>query len=220
MPLPLPGTYNENIPQPTDTLNQSQLDFLNNFGANYNLLSYDDTGAFLSVGGHGAFDSVVPGQHVYIQMPNMTSIGFTVAAAQNNEIDMYAKTSLTNETDLFIQLAANSTKPGNQLIPITASNYASPGWAYLPSGILLKWGSATVATNALVTETFPVGPTIPVFNTCFNVLLTVGNGNAADQNTAVQLGNITNVDFNVRTTSRNGGAAAANTTFYYLALGI
>lgn len=220
MPLPVPGLYDGTIPQPTDQLNDSQPEILNNFGANQNFLEFDSTGVYLTVGGHGAFASAVPGQHVYLEIPNMAIQGFTIPAIQNDEMAMYSNTSLTGNTDIFIQKQNLSPAPlPTHLIPMTASNYAIPGYTYLPSGLILKWGTITQLTNTIQNNIFPAGPTVPPYTVCLSVLLTVAGGSAADQNTAVQLGTILAAAFEVRTTSRNGGAAAANTTYNYFAIG-
>lgn len=152
--------YNPLIPQPTDQLSISQGDLLDNFQALQALIDVN----------HVDFASGDEGKHKWVTFP----VQVAAPAFAPGEVGLYNKLPaapfpLTGVDELFIQ-KSNGTN-----IPMTASQQATPGWTYLPSGILLKWGNATALPGSN-TFTFPAAATIPAFANIFAFYLTpIGN---------------------------------------------
>lgn len=138
--------YNSNIPQPTDQLSVSQGDLLNNFQAIATIIN-----------------------------PNTGSITFvdqvSAPTFPANQDGLYAITNgITAVSELYI--SKNIGSGGTRQIPLTASILStsantnispgqnSKGWSYLPSGIIIQWGTVTVTPNATFSDTFPL--TFPI----------------------------------------------------------
>jgi hypothetical protein len=191
--------YDNTIPKPTDKLKDSQADLLANFVAIQTLIEVN----------HGTFGASDQGQHKFITLPTQSSDP-TINAA---EIGLFSKNFLAWNNQLRVQ--RNS---GGNLVPFTAVDGGTPGWTFLPSGILLKWGTAT--GTGLATLTFPTGANIPVFSSVYSVQLTTTNSGITESDTFCRL-----VDFNAtrfrmycspRTTATGAAFAACN----YLAIGL
>jgi len=150
-------SYTANIPQPTDTISQSQPTLLANFQA---LAPWGN--------GYGAF-TLQSGAPAFVAN---TDYMYLLA---------YATTS-TNELFLHKQTTAGISE-----VPFTASKMSNnaaasceDGWSYLPSGLLIKWGVMPAASNpTAITPTVTSGG--PNFSHVFQVLLTAddssGNNN-------------------------------------------
>lgn len=152
------SNYNPLIPQPTDIIANSQGQILNNFGAIQTLVDAD----------HVDFAAVGAGFHNQSTYP----IQAGAPAATGGAVRFFSLTSaLTSQPELQYQRQSGSTAPAAvQQTEFTSAGWASPGWAVLPSGILLKWG--TGSGNGSVTVTFPVAGTIPVYNAILIAFLT------------------------------------------------
>lgn len=145
--------YNPNIPQAADLLSQSQGDILANFQALQTLIDVN----------HVDFASGDQGKHKWVSLPVQGASPVTAAT----EIALFSRTSaLTTVPELCIRFAGNGT-----VIEATSTLLANNGWTYLPSGVLLKWGSVAGAGPGAHTAAYPVAATIPVFNQVFIVLL-------------------------------------------------
>src|SRR5215475_2350101 len=132
--------WNPNIPQATDALSQSQADILANFQALDSL-----------------FDG---GVQNFVLFPVQTSDPTT----SSTEVALYSKIdSATSNQELFFRRTSSG-----QTIDCTGSNQATSGWSYLPSGLLIKWGTGTTTQNTLATQAFPGAPA-PTFNNVFMV---------------------------------------------------
>jgi hypothetical protein len=183
--------YNQNIPVSTDKLSSSQVDINNNFTAIKTFVDVD----------HVDFsDGVKQGMHQKITFP----ISAAPAVSLAGYIGLYGKNDGSGNPQIYV----NNVAPALQ-IPMTSANLATPGWTYLPSGIILQWGSATINNGTVVNfnMAFP--------NTCFSVQLTClynGHQNLPCVNT-------------VSTTGFKGygqrltGGTFENTPVYYLAIG-
>lgn len=156
--------------------------------------------------------SGLQGKHKVVQFPVQSAIpSLTVG-----DITMYNKLPAspypqTGVNELFIVKADGTTTP------ITARAASTNGWSYLPSGILLKWGTTTSINGSLpFAYLFPVGSSIPVFNNVFSVQLTVvdDNPNYATS-VAVQTGTMAVTGFSVVYT----GTPPSSTVVTYLAIG-
>lgn len=145
--------YQPNIPQATDLISQSQSDILGNFQALQTLIDVN----------HVDFASADQGKHKWCSFPAQGSSPGTTAT----EVAVFCRTStLTTFNELCIQHPSNGT-----VVEMTASNLNTPGWSFLPSGILLKWGTVTSAGAGSHVFTYPTGATIPVYNQVFVVFL-------------------------------------------------
>ena len=196
-------SYQNNIPQPTDALSQSQSDILNNFAAIQTLVDVN----------HVDFASSDQGKHKFVTFPVQTvTPSFNVG-----EVGLYNKLSaVTSVNELFIVNSAGTTSPLTASQQVTNNN----GWAYLPSGVLMKWGKGT-ATAGVYTFVFPVGANIPAFNGIFSILVTTAYSNASDGDGFVRLNTFTApwAQFTVFASHRTSTGAFGPVAFQYLAIG-
>lgn len=197
--------YNENIPQSTDILSQSQADLLNNFQAISVWVNID----------HVDFGSVDEGKHnkvtFVVQSPAPSfaagEIGLYNFLSPITAVDeLYLVNSAGTATQMSASILSTNANPGNNV----------SGWTYLPSGILLKWGNATANGNTAFT--FPVAGNIPVFTNVMSMQITTFANNVADTDTFVRLSGFTNVGFNAYGSARSTVANVA-ASFQYLAIG-
>ncbi len=201
--------YQENIPQPTNRLKDSQSDLLANFQAIKQLVDVN----------HSTFGSATEGKHIFVNFPTGTPTKNTLSTP---EVALYSKNGAQSGVpELYFQannLAADSG------YAFTESLKATNGWTRLPSGIVLKWGTSSITSrNNLETITFPVAGNIPVFTAIYTVLAlqTFSAGpSLGDLNTAVSVGNFTTANFQVfaRAIGLPGGTPAVPIT--YLAIGL
>lgn len=206
--------YQQNIPQPTDLLSKSQGDLLNNFQSINTLVNVN----------HVTFDTADQGKHKWVTFPVQGAIPPAGAGFLAGEIGLY---NATNATTTVNELYINKTNtvPTVIQVPMTASilsTNAAPGnqtdgWSYLPSGLIIKWGSATNLGNT--SFLFPVAATIPVFTRCLTVQLTTQSGLAGDVNTFVRLQNMTAVGFTYYAGQRTVLGVPAVCSLQYLAIG-
>lgn len=134
--------WNPNVPQSTDALSQSQVDILGNFQALDALFN--------------------DGVQNYVILP----VQSTDPTTSSTEIALYSKVGITGSQDLFIRQVSSGA-----VIDMTASNQATTGWTYLPSGLILRWGAVGV-TSTTQTYTLPTGGGIPAFNNIFQIFVT------------------------------------------------
>jgi hypothetical protein len=207
--------YSANIPQPTDLLSQSQPLILGNFQAIQTGFDID----------HVSFDASGEGKHKKVSLPPQSP----APTFDAGDVGLYSFLSpVTAKNELYINKTNQVTV---KQIPATASilsvtsapaNGAS-GWTYLPSGILIKWGTATVTSTSGTpnqTVTYPVAATIPVFNQVFSVQATVFETTASDQNKYVYVQNMSSTTtFGVIAVSRTTAASYVTATFNYIAIG-
>lgn len=148
--------YNAGIPLATDQLATSQGDLLNNFAA---------INTFVNVN-HLPFNGADQGKHSQITFPLGPLAGqpFTYGVG---EIGLQSLNQLpTSIPDIWM------TRGSGTAIPITGSLKATIGWTYLPSGILLKWGTGTAVAAGNTIVTFPVAATNPVYVAVYSSLIT------------------------------------------------
>ena len=202
--------YQQNIPQPTDLLSQSQADILGNFQGIKTLIDVN----------HVTFDAIGAGKHFKVSLP----VQSPAPTFDAGEVGMY---SFLNPTTSKNELYINKT---NQItvtqIPATASVLSitsapasgASGWTYLPSGILLRWGAFTGQTGYAVQSV--TGSGFPGFTQMLNVQVTpfvVGN---TDANIAVTFaGIISNTSFATYVAVRYNSGVAGTGGYTYLAIG-
>lgn len=134
--------YQPNIPHANDQFSQSQMDIQGNFQALY---------------------PIFMGVNNYLYLPVQGSDPTTSAS----QVALYCKTGIEGTPQLFFRNASSGA-----VFEATGTLAASNGWSFLPSGMLIKWGTATVTRGILNTVSFPVGGTIPVFQNLWNVQVT------------------------------------------------
>lgn len=200
--------YNNLIPQANDDLSVSQPQLLANFGAIYNAFNLN----------HVPFNSPSnEGKHAFLEMPVQNPVPVTVAG----EVGLYCRTSpITSSPQLVFQRENNGsiyefTSAGPRI-----TSQLMIGWARLPSGIIMKWGSATITGNNPVT--FPTvdinGNTPPVFTQ--NPLAFVSPTDlSGSDNVAVTITGVNTTQLGVNCTQRTTTTAAA-VTFWYFVIGI
>ncbi len=195
--------YQQNIPQPTDQLDDSQGDILGNFQEIYNLIGVNHV-QFGAAAGQGKHTQVTLPENV---APTNTAI---------DEANIYSQLStLTNQTELFWQRENNGTR-----IEWTGAGLISPNlWTRLPSGILLKWGAANI--NGAGTVVYPVDPSVPVFtdvSVTFTQIISAG-GDPNSCVTVISGASYLPVSFDVFCSQRNLPGLGVNTVFLWITVG-
>lgn len=203
-------SYQNDIPQATDRLKDSQSDILDNFA---------EIETFVTVN-HVDFGSADQGKHKWVTFPVQGSApAFSTGEEGLYNLPYNNTASTVNELFIHKQLST-----GTADIPFTASilsQNATPtslaaGWSYLPSGLLIKWGSASGTGTTTVNVD---GGSFPSFNTIFNVLLTPFAAGASDQNFAVRFIDLVSPSqFRAYVSSRTSTGAASG-AFQFLIIG-
>ncbi len=189
--------YNQNIPASTDLISTSQGDILANFQALYTFLNVN----------HVDFSSGNAGKHKWVDFPVQGSSPVIAVG----DVALFNKNSaLTTANELFVTNSAGTE------YAVTADDAATTGWCYLPSGLLVKWGVTSGTGHDTIV--FPVAATIPVFATALTGQVTV-QGAATDNDKAVALVVISNVNFEVYVSPRST-TGSATATFTYWIVGI
>jgi hypothetical protein len=177
--------YNQAIPQAPDLLSQSQSEIQENFAQIQTLVGIN----------HINFGATGAGKHLYLQIPEHAAPATAV-----NEAGFYANVGATSTvTELFFRRENNGAS-----IPMTESLSAATGWTFLPSGIMLQWGTSGINNQVVVNfpRAFPTA--------CFRVFLTEVVTNGSTETNFVQVvDNIpfTTTQFTARAKTRSGGVA-------------
>jgi len=139
-----------------------------------------------------------------------------------NGIYAYKPAGFTNvnETYFHSQKFSGATEvPGTASIlstatPGTGLTAGTSGWSYLPSGMIMKWGTVDMSMpNPVVPVVFPTGATIPAFTQCLNIQLTILNSGAGATD-FMRVQTFTNLQFTPSWSNRD-----TNSKFMYLAIG-
>lgn len=144
-------TYQSTIPQPTDAFSQSQVDILNNFQA------LED---FMTVNHYDPNDPNY-GKHSLIQFPVVQGADPATAAG---EMALYTK-NVTGAPCLFLRNQSSGLVTNLSLY--TVSGGAT--YTYLPSGILIQFGIASVSSASPTTISLPVS--YSTINYCIQVTI-------------------------------------------------
>lgn len=186
--------YQYNIPQSTDQLSVSQSDILGNFGALGSIAG--NTNAFSS-----SLNNTVGFNYVnFAQQSAAPGTGAAQLALYN------AVNANSTVNEIYFQRPSSGTT-----VPITAGSLLQSGWSYIPSGLLMTWGTGTIGGGGTVTITYTANiATFPGFGTyVFTVLVTPTSTGAN-----LYLSSYTSP----RTTFTVTGTAAA--TFTWVAMGV
>jgi hypothetical protein len=163
--------YNENIPQAGDRPSASRPQLLENFTQIKTLIDVNH----VTFGGASG-----QGKHKFVTFPQQA----VAPAPAATEIALSAQLGTTGNTELFI--ANGSTGTNYQM---TAARKNAQGWTMTPAGILIKWGSATIASAAggPFNFTWPAAGTDIAFGTQYWAIIQVGAdpGNTAKDVNAV-----------------------------------
>lgn len=203
------------IPDSTDQLSTSQADILNNFTI-LGAIAGNTSAASSSINATSGFN--------WVYLPANGSNPPAGSAFPATQVALYgALNSTTSTNEIFINKTNQSTVvqvPATASILSTTSSpsIGSGGWTYLPSGIILKFGTATGLTGS-ATVTVASGGAVPVFNQILTVLLTPYNTTAGDQNFSVRLVSINNTtQFTVYVSPRTTTGSATG-GISYVAIG-
>jgi hypothetical protein len=175
-------------PQATDQLSVSQADIQGNFQALNGILN--------------------------VVNPTVPTISLALIVGDPAPIatglEMYVKTDGAHP-QLFIQRETASADVPT-IINVTGGHKDANGWTYLPSGILMLWGTHVLpGVTAAVTATFLVDcPTFPGFAAVYSCQITPSA--PAGPNALVYPSALTLVDVTVQSVS-------VATSFYYLVIG-
>lgn len=219
-----PAVYLSGIPLGPDALSLSQGELLNNFGAIESLIDNDHADFALGLG--------VAGQHNRVSFqtqaaspPAGTVVSPSFTAGQ---VGLYSfLNTTTNKNELYVNKLNQAT---TVQIPLTASvlsGTSAPGnnvfgWTYLPSGVLLKWGTMT-AISGSANVTVNGGGLGPNFAGVMQIQITTTNTSAADPDHFVTLANNWNIPgnafFQVYGSSRSATGASVNASCSWLAIG-
>jgi hypothetical protein len=203
-------SFNALIPQANNRLSQSQIDILGNFTAlgaiagnanpNSNLLNGAAGFNFVYLPLQGAQPNfIATSSNIWTQLNNIPALGNT------------------GRNELFIRTDSANTA-ANQGIPITTATKATKGYTFLPSGIILQWGTTLLlaatgnldnAANGGFALTFPTA--------CLNVQLSFSG--SSDQNTFAYIRGMTTTNFNLYVVPRDGTSAINAAIAYYFAIG-
>jgi len=163
--------YTYNKPDATDTISSSQSVLKDNFIAIKQLVDVN----------HATFGDPSEGKHNIVHFPALTvTPGSIPAATLATEYAIYSTSN-----GLFIrppsQAAGTVTADAN----ITGATKASPGWCYLPCGIIMKWGSGTISgvdsSGTTGTATLISGAGIPTITTVLSAMVCKSGGSAGKE---------------------------------------
>jgi hypothetical protein len=214
--------YITNIPGPNDLFSQSQPQILGNFTAIKTLIDVN----------HVDFDDATDqGKHKFVSLVSQVA-----APTLNNTADVIAygfSTGITGKNEMFISKVNQVTvtqinATGSILSNVSNPNSNTEGWTFLPSGILIKWGSTDINSTVTPLQTFnyAVGANIPVFTKVFSVQLTTYSTQSTDQDKIVTLVatgvgvTFPNTHFSAIAAQRNATGVYVQSRLQYLAIGI
>ncbi len=188
--------YQPNIPQPATAIRISQNDLLVNF---------QQILATFQVN-HAAFNGATPGRHAAVQFVQQAADPATAA----NEFALYAKNSiLTGQLELFTR-RANS----GQVVSITESVAATPGYTRTSSGMLIQWGTDVAAAGAQI-KVLPAP-----MATILAMWFTIQTAGGVDANRFIELnGPFALNTYNIFAGVRNANNVAGACNYYYVAIG-
>lgn len=191
--------YSPNTPQFNDVPSSSQPQLLNNF---------QSISTFVNVN-HVDFDLPDQGKHKWVSFP----IQGSSPATNTTEVALFSKTSAnTGNVELYMRKQNNGTLTSfTEQAAITSSS----GWTYLPSGILMKWGTLN-ATGAITVDANTFGP---AYTTLYSVQLT-NQTTTSSSDTYVMGGVITGTNFDVYVGSRTTPGTPATANFNWLTIGV
>lgn len=156
---------------------------------------------------HVDFNDANAGKHKFITFPVQASAPVIALG----DIGVFNRNStLTTQNELFVTNSVGTT------FPLTAALRATTGWAYLPSGLLMKWG--VNAGNGDTVIPFPVAATIPVFSNVYWASVCDVFNSATDTDTYVRLTSFSTVTIRAFCSARTTTGAAVS-SFQWIVIG-
>lgn len=209
-------SYNNAIPQSTDTISNSQAEILENFDQLNTQFSVDHTALTASSNN---------GNHSQITFP----VAQTTKTATGTISYIYPKSDGTN-VELY-QSTYNSTSASSLETQITSaglpiwkggtvgdtgvitSSVSSGGYLDLPNGLQFRWGTGTVSSSSAEQEfVFLTICGASFSNNCYNVQVTARGASNSIYALVSNTTSPTNLSFYAR-------AANSSTAFYFFAVG-
>jgi hypothetical protein len=153
--------------------------------------------------------SGVAGQGKHIKTELLNSAAHPLVAATDVTLYNFLNAT-TGLQELYVKRTGAGGIPG---VPMTASLNAVNGWTYLPSGLLMKWGTSAANGNTNVAYAGPA------FTTVLTAQVSPLFAAAGDADCAVRIISYANpAQLNVYLSHRFN-AGSANASFTYLAIG-
>jgi len=180
--------FTPNIPTTGQTLGGTRDNIRNNFTNYYDNMTKN----------HVDVNQADRGKHKFLQMPDQASAPATAA----NEIGLYSK-DVAGNSRLFLRQENNG--PEIQLSGLTPSAAVS-GYTFLPGGLIMQWGQATLGTSKTLVITFPIA-----FTTVYQVIPAITKEDRMIAVTAQ-----TNTNFTIRVEQN----AADTFLVRYMAIGV
>lgn len=227
--------YSNAIPQPSDKLKVSQGDLLNNFQAIKSAFDVNH----VALTGNGGDE----GKHKFVSLPDQAATGDPAVSA--TELTVYSRVPATaafgtsqqvfiervsgaQADTRFIPLTAGTTiiSAGNTLFSATGGD--KHGFAFLGTGMGIKYGNTIIASVANDTEgafAIPLTVTGPNFIGLFHAQITLAAPSVISASGVgtftlyIDYTNSTNTSLSVFYKNRSGGATPASCRIYYTAIG-
>jgi hypothetical protein len=182
--------YNNAIPQATDIISVSQSQLLENFAQINTVVGIN----------HQTFGATGEGKHKFLQMPEQGSAPATAV----DEAGLYAAVGATSTVAELVFRRENN----GAAIAFTEHVAGASGWTMLPSGIMLQWGSGSVAGTSTLNfpRTFPTA--------CYNVQLTSTSGGTEQNFLNIVTGSLTTTGFSAKSYTRSGNSSTSSALFF------
>lgn len=149
------------------------------------------------------------GKHKFVVMPVQVAAPTTLA----NEAAIYSKSVGSKSQVFFIRDATAGTECALTAGDTSNANFAgtSPGWTFLPGGLMMQWGVVAAASSSSFPVTFsPVFSSPPV---CIQVTGTRAGSSPGNTDAYVVNSSVTAAGFTIY----NNGSH--NMGFYWVAIG-
>jgi hypothetical protein len=200
---------NINVPQANQTLAITQPLILNNFNAINTAFAVD----------HVNFNDPGQGKHNKITFP-VQAVVPVFAAGDLGLFSFLNATTTKNELNVY-----KANNAGYVNVPFTASilSNSAPiqngsGWSYLPSGLIIQWGTVSVGITLNNTITLAVNFPIPFPTAVLNVQATQNTVGSASRGIFYNVSATNPASFTIQTFRSRAGGGATN-EFYYFAIG-
>ncbi len=170
---------------------------------------------------HVGYNDPGQGRHNRVSFPTQTVIPTPEAALVRLDSRL---STLTNQPELVYTRQAGSTAPSViHSVEFTSAGWANPGWARLPSGILLKWGSnfgfggssiLNLGINSNIS--FPNSPNFAAYFTAY--LTTIDT--QANYNNVIGIADYVSATKILTVAAMNGKIPPNSVTFAILIIGV
>ena len=171
-------TFTPNIPTTGQSLGNTRDAIRGNFTNYFNTISVNHVDPNLAD----------QGKHKFLQMPDQAAAPNTAA----NEIGLYSK-DVAGNSRLFLRQENNGAE-----IQLTGVSplVATSGYTFLPGGLILQWGQATLGASQTLVINFPIA-----FTTVYQVIPAITQ---SDRMIAVTAQTNTNFTVRIELNAANG----------------